>query len=68
LRRAHGLGSGQITWNESIADVLDFTVGDVRVVVNMSDDELPLPSSEVLLRSGPITETLPHDTTVWVRA
>src|SRR5680860_1430436 len=68
LRREHGLGAGDITWNESIDNVLDFTVGDVRVVVNMSDDEIPVPSSEVLLASRPITEALPRDTTVWVRA
>lgn len=68
LRREHGLGAGDITWNESIDNVLDFTVGDVRVVVNMSDEEIPVPSSGVLLASGPITEKLPHDTTVWVRA
>jgi alpha-glucosidase len=68
LRREHGLGAGHLVWNDSIDSVLDFTVGDVRVVVNMSDEEVPLPGSEVLLASGPITTALPHDTTVWVRA
>jgi alpha-glucosidase len=68
LRREHSLGAGHMTWNESVEDVLDFTVGDVRVIVNMSDDEVPLPDTEVLLSSAPVTATLPHDTTVWTRA
>ncbi|WP_291378294.1 alpha-amylase family glycosyl hydrolase [Demequina sp.] len=68
LRREHALGEGRITWNESIEDVLDFTVGDVRVLVNLSDEEVPLPGSDVLLASAPVSGTLPHDTTVWLRA
>ncbi len=68
LRREHALGVGHLTWNESGDGVLDFTVGDVRVIANLSDDEVTVPAGELLLASGPLTTALPHDTTVWIRA
>ncbi len=68
MRRERSLGGGALSWNESAPGVLDFTVAGVRVVANMTDDPISLPSGDVLLASGPINENLPHDTTVWVRA
>lgn len=68
LRREHALGAGHLVWNGSVEGVLDFTVGHVRVVVNMSDDEAVLPRGDLLLASGPVAGALPRDTTVWLRA
>jgi len=66
IRRERSLGSGALTWNESPAGVLDFTVADVRVVSNMTDGAVALPSGDLLLASGPLEERLPADTTVWL--
>lgn len=78
VRRELGLASGALTWNDSPStapkETLDFTVGGVRVVSNMSDDAVPLPAGEVLLASGPLDGSgsprysLPRDTTVWLTA
>ncbi len=66
LRRERSLAHGTLGWNESDSDVLDFTVSGVRVVSNMSDDPVALPSGDRLLASGPVGESLPPDTTVWL--
>lgn len=42
LRRTHRLGTGRMHWNEADPGVLDFTNGEVRVVVNMSRSPQPL--------------------------
>ncbi len=68
LRRERALGSGVLSWNESLPEVLDFTVAGVRVVANMSDDPVALPEGDLLLASGPMHEVLPPDTTVWIKA
>ena len=68
LRRENGLASGTLVWNESAPEVLDFSVAGVRVVANMSDDPVAMPSGELLLASAPLTDLLPPDTTVWLRA
>lgn len=68
LRAEHGLGAGTLTWEESAPDVLRFNVSDVRVVSNLSDEPIALPEGEVLLTSGPpLDDTVPPDTTVWLR-
>jgi len=73
LRREHDLGSATLTWNEAASGVLDFQVGDVRVVANLSGAGVTVPAREVLVTSGEIGHgdnaiTLPADTTVWLRA
>ncbi|MCU1425452.1 MAG: alpha amylase catalytic region [Microbacteriaceae bacterium] len=67
LRRS--LGWGQLTWNESPDELIDFSRGGVRVIANVSSVARALPQGcEVLLASGPLEGgTLPGDTTVWVR-
>lgn len=67
LRREHGLGAGDLTWNQEALDVLDFTNGDVRVVVNFGEQPLPV-DGEVLLCSGEAQGSLPQDTALWLRA
>jgi alpha-glucosidase len=68
IRRERSLGSGKLNWNESAPGVLDYTVAGVRVVANMTDGAVDLPSGEVLLASGPVANSLPADTTVWLTA
>ncbi len=68
IRRERELGSGTLSWNESEPGVLDLTVAGVRVVANMSDNSVALPSGDLLLASGPVSATLPADTTVWLAA
>ncbi len=68
LRREHALASGTITWEDSPADVLQFVVGDVRVVANMGTTPIDLPDGDIVLSSMAISgSTLPIDTTVWLR-
>lgn len=66
IRRSTGLGKGTLAWNESLRGVLDFTVAGVRVVANMTDDDIGLPVGDVLLASGPVSHALPANTTVWL--
>lgn len=68
LRRQHALGSGTVHWNESLPEVIDFTVSGVRVVANMSDDAITLPLGDHLLSSGPVEGHLAPNTTVWLTA
>lgn len=63
-----GLGDGPMTWLELGSDVLAFSrPGDFLCVVNFGE-EIPLPSGEVLLSSGPLNNArVPKDTAVWLR-
>lgn len=65
-RAAHQMATGTVTWNAADDDALDFTVAGVRVVANMSGADLPVPEGEVIASSGPVTDTIPPDTTVWL--
>lgn len=38
-----------------------------QVVSNFGTSPFPMPEGEVLLASGPITDVLPGETTVWLR-
>ncbi len=72
LRHEHRLGRGRLAWTAERASrsVLDFSNGDVRVIVNLGSRALVLPSdSSVLAASGPLTRTgrLPRDTAVWLQ-
>ncbi|WP_141989900.1 glycoside hydrolase family 13 protein [Rhodoglobus vestalii] len=70
LRRAHELATGELEWLETPhAAVLALRNSDVLVYANTGHDAVPLPTGEVLLSSGPLSdEQLPADTTVWLRA
>jgi alpha-glucosidase len=77
-RRARALGTGSLTWVEGWPEeVVAFAVtpddaGRERtlVVANLGDSPVRLPEgADVLLASGPLgaDDTVPTDTTVWVR-
>jgi alpha-glucosidase len=70
LRREHALGLGSVQWLPGHADeIVAFTNGAVTVVANTGAASVPLPAGELLLASGPLPgNTLPGDTTVWLRA
>ncbi len=74
-RRAHGLGSGTLTWKETgSATLLSLTNADVEVVVNFGADELLVDAARVILSSEPLLVTaenqakVPTDVTVWLHA
>ncbi|HEU5456637.1 MAG TPA: DUF3459 domain-containing protein, partial [Nocardioides sp.] len=75
-RRRHRLGHGTLAWDTLSSDTviaLRNTAGDgertLLVVTNLGVDPVALPSGEVLVASGPLTDegAVPTDTTVWVR-
>ncbi|WES63692.1 glycoside hydrolase family 13 protein [Microbacter sp. GSS18] len=67
-RRAHTLGSGDLTWIDAHdPSVLAFRNGDITVVANTGDAPVALPPGDVIVASGPLDGgALPGDTTVWV--
>lgn len=71
LRSAHpALGDGAMDWLPGQPPgVLAFARSDgFACVVNLSAEPVALPAhDEVLLSSGPVTATLPPDTTAWLR-
>jgi alpha-glucosidase len=56
-------------WLDSPAGVLAFTRGERTVVVNISEQDFPLPG-EVLIASGALSAdgSLPPNTAAWIRA
>ena len=48
-------------------DLLAFRRGEVTVVLNCGSTPVPLPAGEVVIASGPVTDSLPGDTAVWLR-
>ncbi|TFC37498.1 glycoside hydrolase family 13 protein [Cryobacterium sp. TMT2-42-4] len=70
LRREHALGLGSVEWLDGHADeIVALRNGAVTVVANTGATSVPLPAGELLLASGPLPgNTLPGDTTVWLRA
>ncbi|WP_061962292.1 glycoside hydrolase family 13 protein [Demequina flava] len=70
LRREQGLASAELTWIDGLPNgVLGFHVGDVEVYAVVGEGaSLPLPVGQVLLASAPVTDTIPADTTVWLRS
>ncbi len=48
------------------ADVLAFARGSVTVVLNCGTSPVPLPAGDILAASGPVGDTLPADTAVWL--
>jgi alpha-glucosidase len=68
LRREHRLGTGDLTWVETPADVLAFRSGNVLVLTNFGSVPAELPAgATVLLSSEPLTGDgrVPQDVTVW---
>ncbi len=68
LRREHRLGSGDLTWTGSGAEVVGFRNRDVLVVTNFGPTAVPLPDGvPVLLSSAPLDADgrVPADVTVW---
>lgn len=66
LRRQYGLGLGRLTWEDAPEHVICFDNGEVRVMVNIGGDPVPLPDGEVLLASTELDGALPTDAAVWV--
>ncbi len=64
LRLRNGF-AGPLTWRDSADGVLDFERPGLRCVVNVSAAPVPLPAGVPTLASGPVTDVLPADTTVW---
>ena len=65
-RAAHHLGGGSVTWLDLGEGVIAFDNGDVRVIANVSGAPVPF-DGEVLATSGGVTDTVPVDTTVWLK-
>ncbi len=63
------LGDGEMTWNESSPDVLDFSrVPGFRCIINLGEQELVLPDEGrvLLATTALIDRRLPHDAAVWL--
>ncbi|MBX3067740.1 MAG: glycoside hydrolase family 13 protein [Microbacteriaceae bacterium] len=68
-RKAKSLGEGQLRWLEGYPrTVLAFQNGAVIVIANFGKKNISLPRGEVLVASGQLTDGLPPNTTVWIRA
>jgi len=65
LRASHGLGDGSVAWLELGEGIIAFDNGDVRVVANITGAPVAI-EGEVLAASGPVTNVVPQDTTVWL--
>ncbi|GAA2037357.1 glycoside hydrolase family 13 protein [Agromyces tropicus] len=69
-RRARGLATGELAWQEGAGDgVLAVRNRDVLVVANTGSEPVDLPAGDVILASGDLDGgRLPGDTTVWLQA
>ncbi|WP_084078111.1 glycoside hydrolase family 13 protein [Demequina sp. NBRC 110057] len=69
LRRELGLAEGEVEWIDGVPEgALAFRTGGIEVWAAVDPGvEVPLPDGEVLLASAPVTDTIPADTTVWLR-
>ena len=71
-RKSDALHSGSLTWRDAPAGALVFVrehhSDAIVCAVNVSADELPMPSGEVLLTSEPrLRDRLPANAAAWVR-
>ncbi|MFM2128317.1 MAG: hypothetical protein RIQ86_830 [Actinomycetota bacterium] len=64
LRKEYFVGTGELTWT-STKDLLSYKRGNIEVLINISDKELPI-SGKVLLASQPVTDVLPPATAIWL--
>lgn len=69
LRKEHKLAAGSLTWLDGLPDeVLGFENSGVRIYINMSDVDVPLPPGDVLVASADVTAgVLPSAAAVWLR-
>jgi alpha-glucosidase len=68
-RRAHSLGAGSLEWIDGYGpEAVAFRNGNVTVVANTGSTPIPLPSGIVIAASGPLSNEIPADTTVWVES
>ena len=65
-RTENDLGDGAIEWLDRGDGVLAFTNGAVTVIANISGAPVPI-TGDVIVASGPVGDTVPTDTTVWLR-
>lgn len=64
LRKEYFLGSGELTWTRTNG-LLSYKRGKVEVLINISDQEIPI-SGKVLLASQTVAEVLPPATAIWL--
>jgi alpha-glucosidase len=59
----------EITWLDSPEEALFFARGPLICVLNCGEAPVPLPRhGEVLIATGPISDTLPPDSAAWLTA
>ncbi|MEV8213933.1 glycoside hydrolase family 13 protein [Leifsonia sp. NPDC077715] len=67
LRRRYDLAFGAPEWIDLGGDTLAFRTGPVTVVVNFGTSPVAIPSGEIVLASGELSDgMLPQDTAVWL--
>ena len=64
LRR--GFTTAGFAWRDAPPECLSYRRDGLTVLLNASEAAVPLPAGEVVLASGPVTNELPPDTTVWL--
>ena len=64
LRKEYFLGSGELTWTRT-QSLLSYKRGKVEVLINISDQEIPI-SGKVILASQTIADVLPPATAIWL--
>ena len=64
LRKEYFLGSGELTWTRTNG-LLSFKRGKVEVLINISDQEIPI-SGKVILASQTVADVLPPATAIWL--
>jgi alpha-glucosidase len=67
-RREWVCGADQACVAEADGDVLVVRRGDLTVLLNAGTRPAPLPAGEVVVSSGPIDDSLPPNTAVWLRS
>ena len=68
VRREHGLGGGELAWQDGPAGTLAFRNGDVLVLTNFGTEPAGLPAgARLLLSSEPLDDDgrVPTDVTAW---
>lgn len=69
-RRDHGLGHGALRWNSATGpEVLDFSVGEVRVIANLGTRPIARPHGAVVLSTALGEEDpghVPPDSALWI--
>lgn len=67
VRRKLFANTAPLRWNDTAADVLSFTRGDVTCIVNFGSDPIELPAGRVLVTSSPSVGTsLGMDEAAWL--